>query len=215
MTVVLDPLLLTVPFKLALVANTALAGVVVTEGAVALHAGDEVTSVKVPRLAPAATPEIVEVPAFVILPPANGEDAVGRICMPCHLSVFVRVLISVTVKDVMAVAVIETTANEVPVAILLIFLEAVPFPVSNTLTVAAVLNSNPAGAFRTMVPTPISPAFDSAITGLVSVVHTPAASHPGAVFDAIEVPPLAGVVVAAITHPPKTNCAISIHRKIE
>src|SRR3990167_8179165 len=113
--------------------------------------------------------------------------------MPCQVSVLTLVPTAVTV-NVIAVAVTVGTIS-VPVGRLLIFLDAVALPVSRMRTAAAVLNSNPAGALRTIVPRPIWAATVSAMAGLVSGAQVPAALHPGAVFEAMALPPVAGVTV--------------------
>lgn len=202
-TSVLAPLLLTVPLSVAPLTDNAVAALVVTLGALGLHAGVEATSVKVPTFAPVAMPVIVDVPVLVILPLANGVDAVGRTWIPCHVSAFVRVLISVTL-NVMADAEIELTAVIEPLAKLLIFRLAVALPANTMLTVAAVLNSKPVGALIVMFPSPISPALTSVITGPVSAVHVPAALQPVAILDGIAPPPEAVVIVADNAGPHRT-----------
>jgi len=107
--------------------------------------------------------------------------------------------------NVIAVDVIALTAIDVPVATLLMFLEAVPFPVNRTVTVEAVLNTNPAGALRTISPKPISPAVASVMAGPVRVVHVPAATHPAAVLESMALPPVARVTLAAIATPLRHN----------
>src|SRR4051794_28963556 len=73
--------------------------------------------------------------------------------------------------------------------------KAMSFPALVTVAVTAVAgsNSNPDGAFNTMVPSPISPVAASATAGPVNVVQ----SVLGAAVSAeMAVPPLAGVTVA-------------------
>ena len=73
------PLLLTVPFSVALVAVSALAATVVVVGTKGLHTGTEAVSVNVPKLVePFVTPEITDVPDLVKLPDTCGDEAVGR-----------------------------------------------------------------------------------------------------------------------------------------
>src|SRR3989338_4753756 len=77
--VVIAPLLLTVPFSVAPDAVNAVAALVVTVGAIAaVHAGDEATSVSVPRFVAPVTPAMEDVPVWVILPAASGVESVGR-----------------------------------------------------------------------------------------------------------------------------------------
>lgn len=71
-------MLFTVPLSVAPVIDNAVAALVAADGAAGLHTGTEATSVSVPRFAPAATPVIVDVPALLMFPTANGVDAVGR-----------------------------------------------------------------------------------------------------------------------------------------
>jgi hypothetical protein len=195
-------LLLTVPFSVAPEVVTKVAALVVTLGS--LQTGEDITSVNVPKFVElVVTPEIVDVPVWAMLPLVDVE-VVGRTLMPCQVSVFVLVPTSVTVK-VIAVEVMELTAIDVPVATLLIFLEAVPLPVNNIVTLAVESNSNPLGAVKTMLPKPILAAAVSVRTGPVSVYHVPAALQLVAVLEAIAPPPVAVVTVAAFTPPPKVN----------
>ena len=119
---------------------------------------------------------------------------------------FTLVLIKVTVK-VIAVAVMELTAVEVPFGISLMFLVLVVLPVSRMVTEAAVLNSNPGGALRMIAPNPISPPLllPSTIVGPVRAVHEPVALQPGAVLEAIAPPPVAATRVAAAAIPLKAS----------
>ena len=136
----------------------------------------------------------VEVPDSTILPEAKGVDAVGATWMFCQVSVFVLELIFVTV-NVICVEVMEVTAPVLPFAILLMLWVFVPLPATLMVTAAAVLNTKPVGALRTMVPKPMSPALPSVTTGPVKVVQVPAAAHPVAVSEGTAPPPVALVTV--------------------
>ena len=108
------------------------------------------------------TTAIVEVPVLVRLPLAKGLLAVGRTRMFCQVSKQVTPLplATLTVK-VICVVVLELIAAEVPVAAPLMFLLSLPVPASRSIrTVGAVppvSKTNPAGAFRMIVPVPTSP----------------------------------------------------------
>jgi hypothetical protein len=168
------------------------------------QAGLEVTSVRVPIFVAVLNPTIPDVPAKVMFPLASGADVLGRTWIPCHINVFVRLLMAVTTR-VIVDAEMEDTAIDVPLATPLMFLEEVALPVNKTVTVAPVLNSNPDGAFRMTVPSPTSPALVSVTVGPVNADQEPAALQATAVLEATEPPPVAGVNVAAFAPPPMAH----------
>src|SRR6266540_1051914 len=108
------------------------------------------------------TAAMVDVPVLVMLPLANGLLAVGRTRMFCQVSEQLTPLLlaTLTVK-VICVVVLEVIAAEVPLATALMFLLSLPPPASRSIrTVGAVplvSKTNPAGAFRMIVPVPTSP----------------------------------------------------------
>ncbi|BAN36477.1 hypothetical protein SCD_n02677 [Sulfuricella denitrificans skB26] len=177
------------------------------------QAGEEATSVKVPKFVAPVTPAIVAVPVLVILPLANGELAVGRTRMFCQVNEFVLELAAVTVKVICVAVTVGAGAAAVPVGVSLMFLVLVLLPVTTTLTAAAVSNSKPLGALRMMVPVETSPELASSYTGPLNDVQVPAALHPGAVFEGIALPPVEAVTVPAFAIPPKMQLATKIRSK--
>jgi hypothetical protein len=120
-------------------------------------------------------PVIVDVPDFVMAPDASGVPAAGRTRMFCHVRRHVTpLLLALVTVNVICVDVIDVTATELPLTIPLMFLLALPPPVSRVInTVGAVpplSNWNPVGALRMIVPTPALPLADSSYAGPVSDV---------------------------------------------
>src|SRR5881394_1893743 len=107
------------------------------------------------------TAGMTDVPVLVMLPLARGVAALGRRRMFCQVSEQVTppLLAAVTVK-VICVVVRDVTATDAPLATPLMFLLSWPPPsIRSTLTVGAVplvSKTNPAGAFRMIVPVPTS-----------------------------------------------------------
>src|SRR5439155_13772662 len=111
------------------------------------------TSVSVPKLVtPSVTPAMEEVPDLVIFPLARGEVAVGLTWIPCQVSVLGTppVLFELMVM-VMVVAVTVGVMVDPSVRSLIFLVLSATFPFTFTVT-PVVLNLNPAGAFRTIVP---------------------------------------------------------------
>ena len=105
---------------------------------------------------------MTDVPKVTRLPLASGVPAVGRTPILVHVSEQVTppLLAEVTVK-VRFVGVMVVMGTEVPLATPLIFWEIVPLPPTVVMITdgrgAFVLKTNPAGAFKMMVPTPTLP----------------------------------------------------------
>jgi hypothetical protein len=108
------------------------------------------------------TAGITDVPVLVILPLARGLAAEGRTRTFCQVSEQVASLLlaAVTVK-VIWVALRDVMAADVPLGMALTFLSSLLLPFNRLiLTVGAVppvSKTNPAGAFRMIVPVPTSP----------------------------------------------------------
>src|SRR5213592_3556776 len=101
---------------------------------------------------------MVAVPVFVILPEAKGVPADGRTRTFCQVSVqglppeLLLVMVIVRLVEVRVTAMVD------PLFKPLMFLLALPPPVSKTVAaVPPVSNTNPVGTLRIMVPTATSP----------------------------------------------------------
>lgn len=135
------------------------------------------TSVSVPKLVVPLTPLMSERPLFVMLPLASGMPAVGRTAIPDQVILPGQIVdtadtVIVIVVDV-TVAALESNARFVwfwPVQPPLPLLSA-----TATVTATDVRNSKPLGAFRMIVPIPMSPtALEPSVrTGPVRVVKVP------------------------------------------
>ena len=153
------------------------------------------TSVSVPKLVLPVTPEMDEVPLFVILPEAKGVPAVGRTLTFCQVNELVTPLLVAAVIVMVSWAVVTVTAIVEPLlrSLMLRVLGPLP-PMRVTKTVGAappVSNSKPDGALRIMVPVPMSAVAPSDITGPVNEVKV-----PPVVSAEIAEPPVAEVTVA-------------------
>ena len=108
---------------------------------------------------------MMEVPELVMAPPAKGVPALGRTCIPAHVSVDLRPpeLGAVTVTVIAAlvtVAVGEARMVSLPL----------PDPVTVTKTVLPVLTTKPEGTVSTMVPTSTFPGDPSITAGPLNEV---------------------------------------------
>lgn len=151
----------------------------------------------VPKFVAPVTPDIAEVPDFVIFPDASGVPAEGRTLTFCHVKEFVTPLFEADVMvKVICVVVREVMAAEVPLATPLMFRAFPPFPPVRVMrTVGAVppvSKMNPDGALRIIVPTPAFPLAPSEYTGPVSVTYA-----PPVLSAEIADPPVAGVTDCA------------------
>ena len=127
-----------------------------------------------------------EVPLKVISPVASGEQKVGITWMPDHVS-------EPSVLPALEAATLMVMVEAVTVALELLkvrFLAADPLiKPTETVTGAAVLNLNPAGAVNTMVPTPIPLGAVSDSVGPLSVTQIRLAI----LLLSMALPPVAGV----------------------
>lgn len=117
----------------------------------------------------------VLVPERVMLPLAKGEPADGRTWMFEINNVFGTAPeppLAEEMVNVMAEVVTLVAAKLLPVAVELMFFDEPPPAVTNADTVAEalVLNTNPLGAVKMIVPVPISPTADSSSVGPLNFV---------------------------------------------
>lgn len=145
---------------------------VAVSGLITIPAGAPAISISVPRFVPLATKGITEVPILVILPLASGVPAVGLTRTFCQVSVFLVWPFDLeTTVNMISVEFMEVIFSAVLFAASLMFLFAfVLVLVRNTVTVAEVSNSKPAGAAIITVPVPMSATVVSTRAGPVRAV---------------------------------------------
>jgi len=164
------------------------------------------TSVSVPKFVPAGAPLMDEVPLFVMLPLASGAPAVGRTLIPDQV-ILPRPLpdVDCCVTVIVIVVAVGVTVWEVPPPTCKLVDDPLAFVTVAVTELAAVENSKPAGAFRMMVPVPMSPTAPSVRTGPVRVVKAPV---PLVAFVSAEMalPPVAAVTVVVLLK--KSSCEL-------
>jgi len=146
---------------------------------------------------PSVTPAIVDVPDFVMLSLASGVPAVGCTRTFCQVNLQKAPFLLETVIVIVNVVVVLETAIVVlfdrSLILLLFWLPLPPILVISTVgAVPPTSNSNPPGAFSTIVPVPTFPLAASAYIGPVKLVYA-----PPALSAEIAPPPVAGVRVCA------------------
>ena len=132
-----------------------------------VFAATPTTSVSVPRFEALVTPTSAGLAVRVKFPLASGVPAVGRTRTFCQVNVFASPLLTLLTLRV-KVPEVGASAMVVPLGIPLMLLPSVTVS-PDTITegsVPSVSNSNPAGAFRTRVPTFTSPAWIPCRRGL-------------------------------------------------
>ncbi len=153
------------------------------------------TSVKVPKLVELVMLLMTDVPLLVILPVASGVPADGRTRIPDQVIMLRHPPDETRVMLIVIVVCVGVTVCEAA-AFISRGLAPVQFPAELVLVavtlLVVVLKINPDGAFKIIVPVPISALAPSVMAGPVSVVNV-----PPVVSAEMAEPPVAGVAVAA------------------